>query len=61
MKLNVVRSSMNCWMLAQSNRVILTMRADFWGECARYSALKDRMLACQELVAPMTVSELRAR
>jgi WD40 repeat protein len=46
--------------LAQSHRVVLTMRADFWGECARYAALKDRMLACQELVAPMTAVELRS-
>jgi hypothetical protein len=45
--------------LAESNRVVLTMRADFWGECARYSALKELMLARQELVAPMTAAELR--
>jgi hypothetical protein len=46
--------------LAQRHRVVLTMRADFWGECARYSALKDRMLARQELVAPMMAAELRS-
>jgi hypothetical protein len=36
------------------------MRADFWGECARYTALKERMQARQELIAPMNVTELRA-
>jgi hypothetical protein len=45
--------------LAKNDRIILTMRADFWGECARYPALKDRMLARQELIGPMTTSELR--
>jgi hypothetical protein len=45
--------------LANSNRVVLTMRADFWGECASYPALKERMQARQELIAPMTTSELR--
>jgi WD40 repeat protein len=46
-------------MLAQRDRVVLTMRADFWGECARYPALKDRMLLRQELIATMTAGELR--
>jgi energy-coupling factor transporter ATP-binding protein EcfA2 len=46
--------------LAQRDRVVLTMRADFWGECASYGALKERMQARQELVAPMNTSELRA-
>ncbi len=41
-------------------RVILTMRADFWGECASYPPLRDRMLAHQLLIGPMTSSELRA-
>ena len=31
--------------LAQTQRVILTMRADFWGDCAPYKALKEKMLA----------------
>ena len=34
------------------------MRADFWGEVARYAALKDEMQAHQELVAPMNANEL---
>ena len=46
--------------LAQSDRVVLTMRADFWGECAPYADLKERMQARQELIAPMNTSELRA-
>ncbi len=40
--------------------VVLTMRADFWGDCAPYRALKDAMLAHQALIAPMTASELRS-
>jgi WD40 repeat protein len=39
--------------------VVLTMRADFWGECAPYPALKDAMQAHQELIAPMQAAELR--
>lgn len=46
--------------LAGKHRVILTMRADFWGRCAKYTALKDRMQARQELIGPMTMAELRA-
>lgn len=46
--------------LAESQHVIVTMRADFWGECAPHSALKDRMLARQELIAPLTTPELRS-
>ena len=34
------------------------MRADFWGEVANYTALKDEMQAHQELVAPMSPDEL---
>lgn len=40
--------------------VVLTMRADFWGDCASYRALGDAMLAHQVLVAPMTSAELRS-
>jgi WD40 repeat protein len=39
--------------------VVLTMRADFWGECAPYRELKELMQAHQELVAPMDPAELR--
>jgi hypothetical protein len=46
--------------LTEAHRVVITMRADFWGECAPYEALKDRMQAQQELIGPMTTSELRA-
>ncbi|MCP4697748.1 MAG: CHAT domain-containing protein [Gammaproteobacteria bacterium] len=40
-------------------RIILTMRADFWGECAPFSALKAAMQARQELIASMNSTELR--
>ena len=41
--------------LTQAQRVIITMRADFWGDCAPYTELKDAMQAHQELIAPMTL------
>ena len=40
-------------------RVIVTMRADFWGECALYERLRTLMQAHQELIPPMTGTELR--
>lgn len=40
--------------------LIITMRADFWGDCAGYPNLRDQMLAHQLLIAPMNSSELRA-
>jgi hypothetical protein len=40
-------------------RVVLTMRADFWGECAQYRELKEVMQVRQELIAPMDAAELR--
>jgi CHAT domain-containing protein/energy-coupling factor transporter ATP-binding protein EcfA2 len=40
--------------------VVLTMRADFWGDCAPYTALRDAMLSHQVLIAPMTSTELRS-
>lgn len=40
--------------------VVLTMRADFWGECAEYESLKAVMLAQQELVSPLSGPELRS-
>ena len=45
--------------LVGERRVVLTMRADFWGECAPYRALTELMQARQELVPPMTPTELR--
>ena len=45
--------------LRPAQRVVLTMRADFWGECAPYPALKDEMQAHQELVAPLDPAGLR--
>lgn len=45
--------------LRQHEAVILTMRADFWGECASHAELKSVMLSHQELVGPMSSAELR--
>jgi energy-coupling factor transporter ATP-binding protein EcfA2 len=45
--------------LAGTLRVVLTMRADFWGECAAYRELSDLMKARQELIGPMDGRELR--
>jgi hypothetical protein len=39
--------------------VVLTMRADFWGDCAPYPALRAAMEARQRLIAPMDAAELR--
>ncbi|MBD2494311.1 SUMF1/EgtB/PvdO family nonheme iron enzyme [Nostoc sp. FACHB-280] len=44
---------------SQQQKVIITMRADFWGECATYPKLKEMMQARQELIAPMDLAELR--
>jgi energy-coupling factor transporter ATP-binding protein EcfA2 len=45
--------------LSKQIRVVVTMRADFWGECAPYRELKELMQALQELIAPMDAIELR--
>ena len=47
-------------MLPPHCAVVLTLRADFWGECAEHEALKEAMLARQELVGPLTGAELRS-
>ncbi len=39
--------------------VVLTMRADFWGHCAPYPALRAAMQEHQRLVPPMAAKELR--
>ena len=44
----------------QKSKIVLTMRADFWGECATYPKLRELMQAHQELVGPMTAQELRS-
>lgn len=48
-------------MLAQVGacQVVLTMRADFYGECANFPSLSAAMERHQKLVAPMTAVELR--
>jgi hypothetical protein len=45
--------------LRKEFQVVLAMRADFWGECAPYRALKEVMQAHQELIPPMDAAELR--
>ncbi|WP_235526267.1 WD40 repeat domain-containing protein [Nostoc piscinale] len=45
--------------LTQQQKVVITMRADFWGECAPYRELKELMEARQKLIAPMDGAELR--
>ena len=40
--------------------LVLTMRADFWGECAEHAELRELMQKHQELVAPMSGYELRS-
>jgi WD40 repeat protein len=45
--------------LSQQQKVVITMRADFWGECAPYRQLKELMQSQQELIAPMDAGELR--
>ncbi|MDZ8223748.1 eIF2A-related protein [Nostoc sp. ChiVER01] len=40
-------------------KVVITMRADFWGECASYPQLKELMQSRQELIGPMDTTELR--
>jgi WD40 repeat protein/energy-coupling factor transporter ATP-binding protein EcfA2 len=46
--------------LTKTNRVVVTMRADFWGEVAVYTELKQAMQEHQELIAPMNVDKLHA-
>ncbi|MCB0192032.1 MAG: CHAT domain-containing protein, partial [Anaerolineae bacterium] len=43
-----------------NGKVVLTMRADFWGDCAPYTNLKTAMQDHQYLLAPMTTAELRS-
>ncbi|MBX9255544.1 CHAT domain-containing protein, partial [Desmonostoc muscorum CCALA 125] len=45
--------------LIPHQKVVITMRADFWGECAIYPNLKDLMEARQKLIGPMDAAELR--
>lgn len=45
--------------LSQHQKVMITMRADFWGECATYPKLKEMMQVRQELIAPMDSAQLR--
>ncbi|MFV9504800.1 MAG: CHAT domain-containing protein [Oscillochloridaceae bacterium umkhey_bin13] len=45
--------------LPAAYKLVLTMRADFWGEVAPYPQLRTLMQTHQELVAPMSPDELR--
>ncbi|MFB8791317.1 MAG: CHAT domain-containing protein [Potamolinea sp.] len=46
-------------ILVKEQLVVITMRADFWGECASYPELKELMQSRQELIGPMDSTELR--
>ncbi|MFV9505151.1 MAG: CHAT domain-containing protein [Oscillochloridaceae bacterium umkhey_bin13] len=48
-----------CLNLAKQHYVLLTMRADFWGDCALYDDLREHMQAGQELIKPLQADELR--
>ena len=39
---------------------MLTMRADFWGECAPYPKLRSEMEKHQRLIAPLDAADLRS-
>ncbi len=39
---------------------ILTLRADFWGDCAPFEDFRQQMQVHQELLPPMTLAELRS-
>ncbi|BBD60981.1 WD-40 repeat-containing protein [Nostoc sp. HK-01] len=45
--------------LTKQQPVIVTMRADFWGECANYRQLKELMESHQKLIGTMDSAELR--
>jgi WD40 repeat protein/energy-coupling factor transporter ATP-binding protein EcfA2 len=45
--------------MSKKQQVIVTMRADFWGEVAPYADLRETMQNHIELVAPMNPTELR--
>ncbi|QLE55331.1 CHAT domain-containing protein [Nostoc sp. TCL26-01] len=45
--------------LVPHQKVIVTMRADFWGECASYRNLQDLMEPRQKLIGAMDAMELR--
>jgi hypothetical protein len=45
--------------LTAERQVVLTMRADFWGECAPYPKLRKEMEQHQRLIAPLDALELR--
>jgi hypothetical protein len=40
--------------------VVITLRADFRGDCALYPALKEMIQAHQELIVPLPLAELRS-
>lgn len=44
--------------LSQQQKVIITLRTDFLGECTRYRKLKERIEKRQKLIGPMESAEL---
>ncbi|HSR31958.1 MAG TPA: hypothetical protein VLY63_15450, partial [Anaerolineae bacterium] len=47
------------FQLVNKMRVVIVMRADYWGDCAPYRDLVEKMQAHQALVAPMNEAQLR--
>jgi WD40 repeat protein/energy-coupling factor transporter ATP-binding protein EcfA2 len=39
--------------------LVLTLRADFYAQCARYENLRQAIAACQEYIGPMNAAEMR--
>ncbi len=43
---------------SQTQKIVVTLRADFWGECAVYPELRELMETHQALIPPLNVEEL---
>ena len=43
---------------SQTQKIVVTLRADFWGECAIYSELRQLMETHQSLIPPLNIEEL---
>jgi hypothetical protein len=43
----------------ENHRVVISLRADFYGHCASYYPLRELMAAHQEYLGPLSASELR--
>ncbi len=43
----------------QGCKIVITLRADYYGHCARYPALREQVAAHQEYIGTMSAAELR--